>query len=76
MITVNTHEAKTRLSELLSKIETTRETVVICRNGTPVAELVPWGYTTHPLRTSPRLNKVQFLEDPQLPLSQDEWPIE
>ncbi|MBF0275817.1 MAG: type II toxin-antitoxin system Phd/YefM family antitoxin, partial [Nitrospinae bacterium] len=42
MITVNTHEAKTRLSELLTKIEQTKETVLICRNGSPVAELHSW----------------------------------
>lgn len=76
MITVNTHEAKTRLSELLLKVETNQETIVICRNGTPVAELVPWGKTKNPLRTSPKLRKVKFLEDPSAPLSEDEWPKE
>jgi prevent-host-death family protein len=42
MLSVNTHEAKSRLSELLARVETNQETVVICRNGKPVAELIPW----------------------------------
>ena len=38
MLEVNTHEAKTRLSELLAKAEA-GETVIICRNGQKVAHL-------------------------------------
>lgn len=38
MITVNVHEAKTRLSELLEKVEQGEE-VVIARAGKPVARL-------------------------------------
>ncbi len=37
---VNVQEAKTRLSQLLKLVEE-GETVVITRNGQPVAELVP-----------------------------------
>ena len=36
------HEAKTRLSELVRLVEA-GEKVVLARNGTPVAELVPTG---------------------------------
>ena len=74
MIRVNTHEAKTRLSELLSKVERKHETVVICRSGVPVAELLPWRKTCDPLRQHPKLKKVVFHEDPSLPLSEDDWP--
>lgn len=38
--TVNVHQAKTTLSALLAEIERGDE-VVIARNGTPVAKLVP-----------------------------------
>lgn len=38
MKTVNVHEAKTNLSQLLSEVEQGAE-VVIARNGTPVARL-------------------------------------
>ena len=40
MVVVNMHEAKTRLSELVRLVES-GERVVLARNGTPVAELVP-----------------------------------
>lgn len=40
MKTVNVHEAKTNLSELLKKVEAGDE-VVIARAGKPVARLVP-----------------------------------
>lgn len=38
---VNTHEAKSRLSELIREVEAGRE-VIVARNGQPVAKLVPW----------------------------------
>jgi prevent-host-death family protein len=37
---VNVHEAKTQLSRLLQEVEEGEE-IVIARNGTPVAKLVP-----------------------------------
>ena len=40
MKTVNVHEAKTQLSRLLQAVEEGEE-IVIARNGTPVAKLVP-----------------------------------
>jgi len=39
MLTVNMHEAKSRLSELVRLVEA-GEKVVLARNGTPVVELV------------------------------------
>lgn len=39
MITVNMHEAKTRLSELVKAVEERNETVVLCRDGRAVAEI-------------------------------------
>jgi antitoxin (DNA-binding transcriptional repressor) of toxin-antitoxin stability system len=39
MITVNTHEAKSKLSALLAAVEEKGEVVLICRNGKPVAEM-------------------------------------
>jgi prevent-host-death family protein len=74
MVMVNTHEAKTRLSELLARIEKKKETVVICRNGRPVAEIHPWLKKKDPFLQSPRLKKVVFHEDPSKPLDGSEWP--
>lgn len=38
MVTVNVHEAKTKLSRLLAQVEA-GEDVIIARSGTPVARL-------------------------------------
>ena len=38
---VNTHEAKSRLSELIREAEEGVE-VIVARNGQPVATIVPW----------------------------------
>lgn len=38
---VNTHEAKSRLSELIRLAEAGNE-VIVARNGRPVAKLIPW----------------------------------
>lgn len=40
MVEVNTHEAKTRLSELLRRVAAGEE-IVIARAGKPIARLVP-----------------------------------
>lgn len=40
-MTVNIHDAKTHLSQLLIAVEQGEE-VIIARNGTPVAALVPF----------------------------------
>ena len=38
---VNTHEAKSRLSELIREAEQGLE-VIVARNGHPVAKIIPW----------------------------------
>lgn len=40
-VTVNTHEAKSRLSELIRQVESGDE-VIVARNGQPVAKLIAW----------------------------------
>ncbi len=77
MITVNMHEAKTRLSELVRAVETEGETVVVCRNGVPIAEL------TRPT-VMPAINRLQIhpelqgkiLYDPVEPATEEDWPEE
>lgn len=74
MITVNIHEAKERLSELLQQVEQHHKTVLICRNGTPIAELIPWVKTRDPLQQHPVLKEVSIHEDPAAPLADEDWP--
>ena len=74
MITVNTHEAKTRLSALLLAVEERGETVIICRNGKPAAELRAVTPTAaDPLRSHPEL-AGRILYDPTEAATADEWP--
>ncbi|PRD57660.1 type II toxin-antitoxin system Phd/YefM family antitoxin [Phyllobacterium myrsinacearum] len=43
MVTVNMHDAKTKLSSLVEGLESGRENeIVLARNGKPVARLVPY----------------------------------
>ena len=74
MISVNTHEAKTRLSELLLKVEQKHETIVICRNGKPVAELSPMKQGRDPLKQNAKLKGIIFRENPARPLQDSDWP--
>lgn len=71
--TVNIHEAKTNLSSLLARLEQNGEAIVICRNGEPVADLVPH---QRPDRNKihPVLSKIKVGYDPVETLSADEWP--
>ena len=77
MITVNTHEAKTRLSALLAAVQDDGEIVLICRNGKPVAELRQPTAATQPthsrLEPNPEL-AGRLLYDPTEGASEDEWP--
>jgi antitoxin (DNA-binding transcriptional repressor) of toxin-antitoxin stability system len=75
MRTVNTHEAKSKLSSLLAEVEDRGETFVVCRNGKPIAELRPYHQPRRPaLAHSRRLAKIVFREDPSLPLAAEDWP--
>lgn len=76
MLILNTHEAKTRLSELIATIEKKQETVRICRNGVPVADLIPVQKQKNPLRQHQEIKNIKILYDPTKPLSEDEWPEE
>lgn len=72
MKTVNVHEAKTNFSSLLATVEDSSESFVICRNGAPVADLVPHKHTNR-TKTNPSLSKIKIDYDPVEPLSADEW---
>jgi antitoxin (DNA-binding transcriptional repressor) of toxin-antitoxin stability system len=77
MITVNMHDAKTRLSELVKAVEERNETVVLCRDGRAVAEIrrLAKRQTVRNLTPDPRF-RVELAPDyhPDEPLTDDEWP--
>jgi antitoxin (DNA-binding transcriptional repressor) of toxin-antitoxin stability system len=77
MITVNMHEAKTRLSELVKAVEERNETIVLCRAGRAVAEIRRHVKTraARSLIPDPRFH-VEWAPGyhPDEPLTDDEWP--
>ena len=73
MKTVNVHQAKTNFSRLLATVENSSESFVICRNGEPVADLVPHRKVNR-IKPHPTLSKIKIAYDPVEPLSHDEWP--
>jgi len=74
MLLLNIHDAKSTLSSVLANIEEHNETVRICRNGKPIAELVKIPPLPSPLRHSRKLGKIKIDYDVTAPLSNDEWP--
>lgn len=73
MKTVNVHDAKTNFSSLLATVEKSGESFIICRNGEPVADLVPHKKVSR-LKPHPVLSKIKINYDPTEPLSENEWP--
>ena len=69
---VNIHEAKSTLSALLMEVEE-GGSVVICRNGKPVADLV--GHRpSNRIAPHPVLSQIKVKYDPTEPAQEDEWP--
>ncbi len=59
---VNTHEAKSRLSELIREAEAGRE-VIVARNGKPVAKIIPWPPTHAPREPGAWKGSVSYFGD-------------
>ena len=74
MVIANTHEAEPELSSLLAQVEEQGETVLICRNGKPVAELRPLPPVADPLQVHPEISQIRFHEEPMAPLDPEDWP--
>jgi len=72
MLVVNIHEAKTKLSSILVQVEQTGEHVVICRNGKPVADLIPHRKGNR-MKVHPVMGNIQINYDPVEVLAEDEW---
>ncbi len=75
MKVLKVHEAKTRLSSILAEVEEKGETFLICRNGHPVADLVPHVQKSR-LKPHPVLRRVRIRYDPTEPLTEEEWAAE
>ena len=73
MKTVNVHEAKTNFSSLLATVEDSGGSFVICRNGEPVADLVPHRRASR-IKIHPTLSRIKIKYDPTETASEGEWP--
>ena len=71
METISLHEAKARLSGLVSEVEKSGSKIVISRYGKPVAEISPIRKRKR-TQTDPKLSKVTVSGDLTAPTS-DEW---
>lgn len=61
MLTVNMHEAKSRLSALVDAVESGRETeVVLARNGKPAARIMPIEIPRSPRRRGGRTYDISL----------------
>ena len=68
------YSAKAHFSEIVREVERTGVHVVICRNKTPVVEIVPLRTNSDPLIPDPALKGAVFAGDPSAPLPVDDWP--
>ena len=59
---VNTHEAKTRLSELIRMVEAGDE-VIVARNGTAVAKLIAWPERRPPRTFGAWRGQIRYVDD-------------
>lgn len=76
MITVNMHEAKTRLSALVKAVVEQGETVILQRNGVEVAEIIP-RRPSPARRLTPDPQLAVALApgfDPAEPAAEEDWP--
>lgn len=64
--TASVHEAKTHLSRLLQRVESSGESIVITRGGKPVARLVPVG--GEPRRPGRLKGRIRIGKDFDAPL--------
>jgi antitoxin (DNA-binding transcriptional repressor) of toxin-antitoxin stability system len=74
MKSVNIHEAKTNLSSILTEIETSNKKYLICRNGKPVAEIVPLKKKNR-LKVNTFLSQVTVKCDLTKPLTEEVWDV-
>ncbi len=66
-------EAESNFSSVLTEIEEKGEMFIICRNGEPIADLIPHKRKSR-LNPHPVMSNIKINYDPTETLSNDEWP--
>lgn len=72
METMSVDEARTRLSAVLAEVEAGGKSFTICRDGRPIAELIPYRKPSR-LTYHPLLSKIDIRYDPTEDVSEGEW---
>ena len=75
MKALNIHETKTNLSSILARVETQGEKFTICRNGKPIADLVPHQKKSR-LELHPLLSQVKVKCDLTAPITTEDWELD
>jgi antitoxin (DNA-binding transcriptional repressor) of toxin-antitoxin stability system len=75
MKSLNVHETKTNLSAILMRIEQKGDSFVICRNGKPIADLVPHKGRSR-LDVDPILAAVKIHCDLTAPITEEDWDVD
>jgi antitoxin (DNA-binding transcriptional repressor) of toxin-antitoxin stability system len=70
---VTIDEAQSQFRALLEAMEATGEPIRICRQGLPVADLVPHRPRSR-REPHPVMQQIRLDYDPTEPLTRDEWP--
>ena len=71
---VNIYEIKAHLSRYLAMVRESGASFTICKNGTPIADLVPHREVKDPLKQDPELKGAKYKGDPCAPLDESDWP--
>jgi antitoxin (DNA-binding transcriptional repressor) of toxin-antitoxin stability system len=75
MKTLSIHDVETQLVSVLLDIEKKGEQFVICRDGKPVADIIPHRRKSR-LTPHPVISQITIKYDPTETLTSDEWPEE
>lgn len=73
---INIDEEKFNFSTILVDLEKNGQRVIICRNGKPVAELVPHSPKKRGrIEIDPLLSQVKINSDLTDPITEDQWDL-
>jgi len=72
---LNIHEAGIRFPLLLTEIEQNGEMFVICRDGKPIADMIPHSQKKR-TRLHPIMSRINIKYDPTETLTSEEWSEE
>jgi prevent-host-death family protein len=70
---VNVNEAKANFATLIAAVKNNGESYIICRNGKPVADLVPHKLKNR-IKPHPLLSRIKIKYNPAESAPEGDWP--